>query len=98
MNEELTHRIRTAAIAAWWTILIGAIVVTLQWLAYMFVMSHRPNWVLCAWGPDMSWHHMQRVWLMGIFVFKVILWIGIFIAIWLSLWARRLRRSTPAGR
>lgn len=35
MVDEFAQRVRSAATTAWWTVLIGALFVTLQWLAYI---------------------------------------------------------------
>mgnify|MGYP001551144041 CR=1 FL=1 len=93
MNEEFIQRVRSAAITAWWTVLVAAAFVTLQWMAYMFVMSARPTWVLSMWGPDMTWASVQNLWIMVIAIVKVAVWIMALLALWLSLWSGRLRHT-----
>jgi uncharacterized membrane protein YhaH (DUF805 family) len=83
MDEVYAKRVRDAAIAGWWTILVAVIVASVQWLAYL----------LCVWGPSMSWERMGRLWMGYMAVFKIIIWTMILAVIWLSLWARRLRRA-----
>ena len=44
------------------------------------------------WGQDVSWNFMQTVsiWCLG--VFKLFLWLLILVVLWLTLWARQLRK------
>ncbi len=93
MDEVYAKRVRDAAIAGWWTILVAVIVASVQWLAYLAVMHFKPEWMLCVWGPSMSWERMGRLWMGYMAVFKIIIWTMILAVIWLSLWARRLRRA-----
>jgi hypothetical protein len=47
------------------------------------------------WGQgDISWAFMQTasLWFMG--VFKLCIWLLILVALWLTLWARELRKGT----
>ena len=93
MNDDFAKRVRSAAIAGWWTVLIAAIFLTLQWFAFLSMMRHKPAWVLELWGSDMQWATIQTVglWLTG--VLKLCIWIAAMIALWLTLWARRLRQG-----
>lgn len=93
MDDLFRKRVRDAAIAGWWTVLIASIFVTLQWLGYLHLMHARPDWVMKVWGPDISWERIQRVYIWGVGTFKLIIWVMIMVSIWLSLWARRLRKG-----
>ena len=67
---------------------------TVQWLAFLCVMSRRPAWVLDAWfgGAAISWDTLALIWLWMTGVLKLILWLLALVVIWLTLWGRRLRR------
>ncbi len=93
MNGEFAQRVRCAAIAAWWTVLIAVLFVTVQWVAYLLVLAYRPGWILTLWGPDITWPTVQIIWLCGIGVVKICIWIMALLAIWLTLWSRSLRRA-----
>jgi hypothetical protein len=54
-------------------------------------MTYRPQWVLTFWGPDISWSTVQTVWLNMTALFKLAIWIMALLALWLTLWSRRLR-------
>jgi hypothetical protein len=92
MNDVFQMRVRAAAVAGWWTLLIGVAFLSAQWLAYLAVMSHRPAWLLCLWGPDVSWSLIQSVWFWATAILKLCLWLLALLVIWLTLWARQLRK------
>ena len=41
----------------------------------------------------MDWPFVQQVWFWAIVVLKFILWLMVLVVIWLTLWARRLRKA-----
>ena len=93
MSDDFAKRVRSAAIAGWWTLLIASIFVTIQWVAYLHMMRVKPAWVLGMWGGnDVTWSTIQSMWLWFIGVFKLIIWVFAMVVIWLSLWARSLRK------
>jgi hypothetical protein len=95
MNDELERKVRTAGVAGWWTVLVGAVVLAIQWLAYLFVMSWRPAWILSLWGsPD--WAEIRHLWLLATVLLKGILAILAMFCLWLTLWARELRKAGRA--
>ena len=94
MNDELAHRVRSAAIAGWWTLLIASLFLAFQWVAYLIIMNSRPDWLLRFWGGHaVTWTHIQATWIEMTAAFKLIVWVGAMIAIWLTLWARGLRKA-----
>jgi uncharacterized membrane protein (Fun14 family) len=93
MNDPFERKVQAAAVAAWWVVLIGVAVVVVQWLAYLAVISARPAWVMSLWGPGVDWPFVQTVWFWGIATLKFIVWLLVLIALWLTLWARRLRKG-----
>jgi len=93
MNDSFEKKVSAAAIAGWWVVLIGYALLLVTWLVYLAIMSARPAWLLSMWGQgDVSWDFMQTVslWFMG--VFKLLLWFLILAVLWLTLWARQLRK------
>ena len=92
MNDPFENKVRAAAVAGWWVILIGYALLTVTWVVYLVLVSARPAWMLAMWGPNVSWDFMQVVslWFMG--VLKLFIWILVLIALWLTLWARQLRK------
>jgi hypothetical protein len=98
MNEPFEKKVRAAAIAGWWVILIGYGLLLLTWLAYLVIMSARPDWLLAMWGRgDVSWALLQTVWLWFMGVFKFFIWLLILVVVWLTLWARQLRKFDRQG-
>jgi hypothetical protein len=92
MDEGFAKKVRDAAIAGWWTIAIVAAFLTVQWVAWLVILSAKPSWMAALWGPDTSWSTIQTVVLWCVAVFKICLWVMAAVVVWLSLWARRLRR------
>jgi hypothetical protein len=48
MDEIFTKKVRTAAVAGWWTLLIVYCILLIQWLAYVLIMSRQPAGLLCV--------------------------------------------------
>jgi len=94
MNDVFEKRVRAAAVAVWWTLLITVGFVLIQWIVYLLVMSARPTWALSSWGPDITWSFFQTVWFWGLAIQKFCVWLLALAALWLTLWARQLRKRT----
>ena len=92
MSDDLAGRVGSAAIAAWWTVLIGAIFLAVQWGGFLYMMHAKPAWVVSMWGEDIQWPTIQMIGIWMSAIFKLFLWFAATTALWLSLWARRLRR------
>jgi hypothetical protein len=94
MNGESAQRVRSAAIAGWWTLLIATVFLAVQWVGYLIIIGSKPDWILRFWGGgDMDWGTIQTIWIWMTAVFKLIVWVAAMLVIWLSLWARRLART-----
>lgn len=98
MNDSFETRVQAAATAAWYVVAAGAGLVTFVWLVYLGLMSARPAWVLALWGPDLTWAFAQQICLAAIVVIKCCVWLMALGALWLTLWARVLRRAPAPGR
>ncbi len=90
---ELETKVRTAAAAGWWTLLIAVAVFLIQWVGYLLLVPARPDWVLALWGPGASWPEVQNVWFWTLAGFKLFLVVVALVLLWLTLWAARLRRE-----
>ena len=92
MNSSFEKKVRAAAVAAWWVVLIGYVLLVLTWLVYLGLATTRPAWLLAMWGHAVSWDLMQNLSLWFVAVFKLLLWLLFLAALWLTLWARQLRK------
>jgi hypothetical protein len=92
MHDDFERRVRAAATAGWWVLLVAVALLTWSWLAYLFVMSNKPAWMQSLWGPDVSWELMQTVWLWAMAILKVGMWLMLLVVLWLTLWARQMRK------
>ena len=90
--DAFERKVQSAAVAGWWTLLIAAGFLTIQWIAYLIVMSTRPAWILFLLGTGLTWNSVQIVWFWAAMVFKLCLWLAAVIVLWLTLWARQMRR------
>jgi hypothetical protein len=93
MNDTFEVRLRASARAGWWTLLIGVAFLLIMWIIYLLMTSARPSWPLVFWGSGVSWDTVQPVWFWGAAAFKFCLWIMALVVIWMTLWARQLRRG-----
>jgi hypothetical protein len=92
MNDLFERRVRAASVAAWWVVLCGVLLLTVIWLVYLALVSDRPAWMLAMCGPDVTRDLLQTVSLWFIAVFKLFLWLLFLMALWMTLWARQLRK------
>ena len=93
MNDDFERKVKGAAVAGWWTVLVAAAALLLQWVAYLVVMSSRPAWVLSLWGSGVSWPEMQHLWLLATVVLKILVLVLSILSLWLTLWVRQLRKG-----
>ncbi len=96
MGDPFETKVRCAGVAGWWTLLVAIAVLLIQWLAYLLVMSSRPSWVIWLWGPDATWGFVQKVWWLATALLKVLLLFLAIPCLWLTLWARQLRKAGQA--
>ena len=91
-DSPFVRRLAAAARAAWWTWLIAAVIVTLQFLAYKVGMRREAlrDWAACMMNTDTD--TLQHLILRYIIVARALLALGLLACIFLSLWVRRLRR------
>ncbi|MES1213532.1 MAG: hypothetical protein ABUL64_03015 [Singulisphaera sp.] len=93
MQVDFERRLQAAAVSGWWTILVAAVLLTASWFAYLAAMAIHPDWLNPLWGREVTWETMENVWLWAMVVYKLILWIFVMIVLWMTLWARQLRKQ-----
>jgi len=94
MNDVFERRVRAAAVAGWWALLAAVVFLSLVWFVFLSLMSARPEWILSVWGPKVTWDFIQIVTIWAVAIFKLVLWLLAIIVLWLTLWARQLRKAT----
>ena len=93
MNDVFEKRVKAAAVAGWWTLLIDVGFLLIQWIAYRVAMSVHPAWLLSFWwGPDTTWSFVQTAWFWGLAIMKICILPFALMTLWLTLWARQLRK------
>jgi len=97
MNDTFEKKVRAAAVAGWWVVLVATGFLTLQWLVYLAVTNTKPAWFPALWGPGVDWPFVQSVWFWVTVVFKFFVWLLVLAVLWLTLWARQLRKQSGGG-
>ena len=97
-DEVFVRRIRAAARAAWWTFLVAIGLHLVAWLGGLWALSARPDWMMALWGEgNLTWDRVHETLLSYWSTWKIVVWTIALVAIWLTLWARRLERAEPTG-
>ena len=97
MNQAFSGRVRAAAAAGWWAVLIAIIWLLAAWQVSMVMLSVRPQWVLRLWGGgELTWPTVHIIMLGFWAAFKLIILLGLLVVIWLALWSCRLKRLEQA--
>jgi hypothetical protein len=96
MNDLFVTRVRAAAVAGWWTVLVAVGFIVVVWLGYLCLMTARPTCMLRFCGPDVAWPEIQHISLWIIAVFKLALWLLALLVVWLTLWARQLKKQAAS--
>jgi hypothetical protein len=94
MNDAFQIRVRAAAVAGWWTLLIAVVFLAATWGIFLGLMSSRPPWLQSLTGPGVSWEYIQNItyWFVG--ALKLCLWLMFLGVVWLTLWSRQLRKRS----
>jgi hypothetical protein len=86
MHEIFTKKVRTAAVARWWTLLIVYCILLIQWLAYVLIHEQAAGRITLRWGEGVTWPEIRAIWLWAMVAYK--LGVGMIVVSWLTLWAR----------
>jgi hypothetical protein len=92
MDEIFTKKVRAAATAGWWTVLIAYCILLIQGLAYWLIMNRQPEGMICLWGKGVTWVEIRTIWLWAMLASKLGFGMILFVVIWLTLWARQLAK------
>ncbi len=92
MDQIFTKKVRTAAVAGWWTLLIASCILLIQWLAYLLIMTKQPTGIVCLLGKGVTYPEIRTIWLWAMMAFKLGVGMMIFVVIWLTLWARQMAK------
>ena len=96
MNDSFERKVRSAGVAGWWTLVAGAAVLMVQWFAYLFIGRARPAWATFLLGSGMTWDSFLNVWWLTTVYLKGLLFVLALSCLWLTLWARQLRKTAGA--
>lgn len=92
--EDLMHkRVRAAATAGWWALLVAVIMIVLQAIGANALAGMHPSWAPLLWGGA-SIERIQRIVLNMMAVFRVLVVVMFIIVVWLSTWSCKLKRMS----
>lgn len=97
MNDAFEMKVRAAATAGWWTLLTAAVFLAFQWIAYLFLVSAQPGWLPSLWGLAINWETVGPLWICLMAIFKFCLWLLALLVLWLTFWARQLRKNRSSS-
>lgn len=92
MEDRFSLKVKSAAVAAWWTILIAFLFVLIQWLMYLYFNAHPQGWLSALMG-GFEWDFISVIWIWSVAAFKICIWMLLLVTIWLTLWARALAKK-----
>ena len=93
MGSDFHTKVRTAAVAGWWSTALMWALLYVTYFIYIFAMGSHPAWMMSVLGPDLDWQFIARVWVVSIVGFKSVAFMMLIASLWLTLWARGLKRS-----
>jgi hypothetical protein len=93
MDEMFIKKVRTAAVAGWWTVLIAYCLLLISWFSYLLIMKIQPEGVVCLLGKGIAWEEIRTIWLWGMVAYKLTVAMMLFVVIWLTLWAKKLAKK-----
>jgi len=93
MDEIFAKKVRAAAVAGWWTLLIAFCILLIQWLAYLLITTKQPTGIVCLWGRGVSWPEIRMICLCAMVAYKFVVGMMLFVVIWLTIWGRQLAKK-----
>jgi hypothetical protein len=93
MDEMFIKKVRTAAVAGWWTVLIAYCLLLISWFIYLPIMKIQPEGMVCLLGKGVTWEEIRTIWLWGMVAYKLSVAMLLFVVIWLTLWAKKLAKK-----
>jgi hypothetical protein len=97
MSDNFETRVRCATAAGWWTLLIAAAFMLLQWVLFLLIVPAQPALLLSLWGPGATWQEVRNWWFGFLICFKVGLGLLALLLVWLTLWTRQLRKHAGSS-
>lgn len=92
MDVIFHKKVRSAAVAGWWTLLVAVLLGVFSWTGYLVLWRFRPDWMAPLWGGA-SWEDVQSVTLSMFATYKLITWMIFLVTLWLSIWSCKLKHA-----
>jgi hypothetical protein len=94
-NAQFAKRVASAAKAGWIAYLISLLIVCGYWALAVWGISTKPAWLVSLLGgsDSVTWQQLRGLWYSEFVVFDDFFIIALAVLIWLSLWARKLKKD-----
>jgi hypothetical protein len=92
MGTTFEDKLRAAISAGWRVLLIEIALLLVAWLVYRATVPAGSGAMLVLIGPAVTSTTVASVWLMGLTVFKLALWLQAALLLWAWMWSVMLRK------
>jgi len=93
-TELLSKRVGAAAKAGWWTMLLVLLYIALQWSSFLAAIYYKPAWLLSLLGGgELNQPEVHKILLYFEAAFELIMLVALVVVVWMSIWARKLKRA-----
>jgi len=92
MEDQFSLKVKSAAVAAWLTIMIAFAFALFNWLLYLYFNARPQAWFSTLLG-GFDWQSIRVIWLWSIAALKICMWVLLLVTVWLTLWARELTKK-----
>jgi hypothetical protein len=82
-------------VAGWWCTLVTWVLLYISYFWFIALERSHSAWYQGVWGPDVDWKFIGRAGLLAFVAFKLLAFMLFISSLWLTLWARGLRRTAP---
>jgi hypothetical protein len=92
MEITLDEKLRAAISAGWRVLLIEVVLLLVAWLAYRATAPAGSDAMIVLIGSGVSSATVASIWLVGLAIFKLALWLQAGLLLWAWMWSVMLRK------
>jgi len=92
MELDLAAKVRAAARAGWWTVILISLFMTGGWFLAIALLRAQPEWASTFWPGKVDWDEIRTIYIWAFGMMKMMVWLMVGLTIWLTFWGGRLKR------
>ncbi len=92
MKDTFEAKLSAAARAGWKVLLAFAAILMVQYSIYLYIAASNGVLAVLLLGSGVSWSQIQTLWIWMMTAFKVCFISSMLFNLWISLWAKELRK------